>query len=109
MLAALSLVGMPPFSIFISELMVLRAGIGGAHWVAIAIFLVMVVIIFAGLLHHIGAMVFGEPTPAASREPESWSPLLGMMLLAVIMVLLGLTIPASFDGLLRRATEIVVG
>src|SRR6266571_425973 len=85
MLAALSLAGVPPFSIFLA----------------------MVVVIFAGLLHHASAMVFGEPTAAASREPEAWSPLLGMMLLAAIMVLLGLTIPGSFDGLLRRATEII--
>jgi hydrogenase-4 component F len=109
MLAALSLAGVPPFSIFVSELLVLRAGIGAGHWVAIAIFLTMVVIIFAGLLHHVGAMVFGRPTDAAGRQPEAWSPLLGMMLLAAIMILLGLTIPAGFDGLLRRATEIVVG
>ena len=108
MLAALSLAGVPPFSIFVSELMVLRAGIGHLHWVAIAIFLAMVVVIFAGLLHHVSAMVFGEPTAAASREPESWSPLLGMIVLAAIMILLGLTIPASFDRLLRRATEIIV-
>jgi len=109
MLAALSLAGVPPFSIFVSELMILRAGIGQGHWVAIAIFLAMVVVIFAGLLHHVGAMAFGEPTETATREPEAWSPLLGMMLLAAIMILLGLTIPASIDGLLRRATEIVVG
>ena len=109
MLAALSLAGMPPFSIFVSELMVLRAGIGQGHWVVIAIFLAMVVIIFAGLLHHVGGMAFGEPTAAATREPESWSPLLGMMLLAGIMILLGLTIPATLDGLLRRAMEIIVG
>ena len=108
MLAALSLAGMPPFAIFISELMVLRAGIGHGHWVAVAIFLAMVVVIFAGLLHHAGAMAFGEPTPAAGREPETWSPLLGMILLAAIMVLLGLTIPPSFDRLLQRATEIIV-
>jgi hypothetical protein len=31
-----------------------------------------------------------------------------MMLLAAIMILLGLTIPASFDRLLGRATEIIV-
>src|SRR5439155_3791945 len=99
--------GVPPFSIFVSELMVLRAGIGHGHWTAIAIFLVMVVVIFAGLLHHAGAMAFGEPTPATSREPEAWSPLLGMMLLAAIMILLGLYIPASIDGLFRRATEII--
>jgi hydrogenase-4 component F len=109
MLAALSLAGVPPFSIFVSELMVLRAGIGPGHWLAVAIFLSMVVIIFAGLLHHVGAMAFGKPTDAVGREPELWSPLLGMMLLAAIMILLGLTIPASFDGLLRRATEIVIG
>jgi hydrogenase-4 component F len=108
MLAALSLAGLPPFSIFISELMVLRAGIGYKHWVAIAIFLAMVVIIFAGLLHHVGSMVFGEPT-AASREFEVRSPLLAMLLLAAIMILLGLTIPATFDGYLQRATEVVVG
>ena len=106
MLAVLSLAGVPPFSIFVSELMVLRAGIGQGHWVAIAIFLAMAVVIFAGLLHHAGAMSFGEPTPAASRERESWSPLLGMLLLAGIMILLGLTIPAALDGLLGRATEI---
>jgi hypothetical protein len=54
-------------------------------------------------------MLFGEPTPAAGRESEAPSPLLGMMLLAAIMVLLGLTIPAGFDGVLRRAAEIVIG
>jgi hydrogenase-4 component F len=108
MLAALSLAGMPGFSIFVSELLALRAGIGGGHWAAIATFLAMVVVIFAGLLHHAGSMGFGEPPAAASREPERWSPLLGMLLLAAIMVVTGLTIPASFDALLRSATEIIV-
>lgn len=109
MLSALSLAGLPPFSIFVSELMLLRSGIGHGHWVAIAIFLSMVVVILAGLLHHVGAMAFGPPTAAAGREPEAWSPLLGMVLLAAIMILLGVTLPPSVDGLLRRATEIVVG
>jgi hydrogenase-4 component F len=108
MLAALSLAGVPGFSIFVSELLALRAGIGDGHWMAVAIFLVMVAVIFAGLLHHAGSMAFGEPPAAASREPEAWSPLLGMLLLAAIMILTGLTIPAPFDGLLRRATEIIL-
>lgn len=108
MLAALSLAGVPPFSIFVSELMVLRAGIGHGQWVAIAVFLAMVVVIFAGLLHHVGGMVFGEPTAAAGREAEASFPLVGMVLLAAIMVLLGLTLPASYDGLIRGATEIIV-
>jgi hypothetical protein len=32
-----------------------------------------------------------------------------MIVLAAITIVLGLTLPAGFDGLLRRATEIVVG
>jgi hydrogenase-4 component F len=108
MLAALSLAGMPPFSIFVSEIMVLRAGIGNGHWLAIAVFLATVVVIFAGLLHHAGSMAFGEPTPAAAREREAWSPIVGMVLLAAIMIALGLGIPGSVDGALRRATEIIV-
>ncbi len=109
MLAALSLAGVPPFSIFVSELMVLRAGIGGGHWTAIAIFLAMVVVIFAGLLHHAGSMVFGRTSAGTGREPEARSPLLGMILLAGVMVLLGLTIPAGLDAILRRAAEVVRG
>src|SRR3970282_2770038 len=109
MLAALSLAGVPPFSIFVSELMVLRAGIGHSQWVAIAIFLAMVVIIFAGLLHHVGAMAFVQPTAAAGREPEAWSPLIAMLLLAAVMILFGLTLPAGVDGLLTRAAAIVSG
>ncbi len=108
MLAALSLAGVPPFSIFVSELMVLRAGIGSGHWTVIGMFLAMIVVIFAGLLHHVGAMAFGPPSATASRDPEAWSPLLGMLLLATIMIVLGLTIPGSFDGVLRRAAEIIV-
>jgi hydrogenase-4 component F len=108
MLSALSLAGLPPFAIFVSELLMLRAGIGGSQWTALAIFLAMVVVILAGLLHHVGAMAYGTPTAAASREPETWSPLLGMALLAAIMILLGLVLPADIDGILRRATEIVV-
>jgi hydrogenase-4 component F len=107
-LAALSLAGLPPFSIFVSELMLLRAGIAHGQWVPIATFLAMVVVILAGLLHHVGAMAFGRPAAAARREAEAWFPLLGMALLAAIMIVLGLTLPASVDGLLRRATEIVV-
>jgi hydrogenase-4 component F len=108
MLAALSLAGVPPFSIFVSELMVLRAGIGQGHWVVIAIFLAMVVTIFAGLLHHASAMAFGEPPAAVDRDAEAWSPLVGMVLLAVFMILLGLSVPGSIHVPLQRATEIVV-
>ena len=106
---AFSLAGVPPFSIFVSELLVVRAGLGGGHYLAVGVFLLMVAVIFAGLVHHAGAMAFGTAPAGADRSrPRLW-PLAGMALLGVVMLALGVFIPPGLDGLLRRATEIILG
>jgi uncharacterized membrane protein len=92
-----------------SELIMIRAGLGSGHYVAVAVFLVMVVVIFAGLIHHVGQMVFGVADKAADRAPEARLPLLGVLLLAAVMVLLGVYMPASLNRVLMRATEIILG
>jgi hydrogenase-4 component F len=109
MLGAFSLAGMPPFSIFVSELLVLRAGIAAGRYVTIAIFLAMVVVIFAGLIHHAGKMAFGEPDEAVRRGGEALSGVLAMGLLAAVMLLLGLTVPPGLDRILTRAAEVTLG
>jgi hydrogenase-4 component F len=109
LLGAFCLAGTPPFSIFVSELLVLRAGIAGSHWVAVALFLLMVTIIFAGLIHHAGRMVFGEASPSAGRGPEAAAPIAGMLLLAAVMLLFGLFLPGELDAMLTRATEVILG
>ena len=109
MLGAFSLAGTPPFSIFVSELLVIKAGLAARHFFAIAIFLVMVIAIFAGLIHHAGKMAFGEPDPAILRKGEPASGILAMFLLAATMLLLGLTIPAALNSVLTHATEVTLG
>jgi len=109
LLGAFSLAGVPPFSIFVSELMVVRAGIASGHFAAVGLFLLMVVVIFAGLIHHVGSMAFGVAPARVDRSPESMAGVAGMLLLAVVMLLLGIWIPPSLHGLLERATEIVLG
>jgi hydrogenase-4 component F len=109
LMGAFSLAGTPPFSIFISELMVIQAGLAAGRYVTVAIFLVMVVLIFAGLIHHVGQMVFGVAPASASRAREAPLPLFGMLLLVAAMVLLGVSMPAGLDRVLARATEIILG
>lgn len=109
LMGAFSLAGTPPFSIFISELIVIRAGLTSGHYVAVAVFLIMVVVIFAGLIHHVGQMVFGVADKTADRGPEARLSLLGMLLLAAVMVLLGVYMPAILNRVLMRATEIILG
>src|SRR5512143_418626 len=109
LMGAFSLAGTPPFSIFMSELIVIRAGIASGRFASAAIFLVVVVVIFSGLIHHVGQMAFGKAAESADRRREALSPLLAMALLAGVMVLLGASIPLHLDGVLARATEIVLG
>ena len=109
LMGAFSLAGTPPFSIFVSELIVIRAGLAAHSYAAVAVFLLMVVIIFAGLILHVGQIAFGTAEGEVERGPEARSPLLGMAILAAVMVLLGTWIPLQPDRLLARATEIVLG
>jgi hydrogenase-4 component F len=109
LMAAFSLAGAPPFSIFISELITIRAGIGAGHYGAVSVFLVMMVVIFAGLIHHVGQIVFGVAEQTADRGREARWPLVGMIVLASVMLLLGIHMPASLDHALMRATEVVLG
>ena len=109
LMGAFSLAGTPPFSIFMSELIIIRAGLASGRYVTVAVFLVMVVVIFAGLIHHVGLMAFGKPDKSAVGGREARLPLLGMVLLAAAMVLLGVTMPGSLERVLARATEIIVG
>src|SRR5512138_2816112 len=87
LMGAFSLAGTPPFSIFVSELIVIRAGLAAGRHVTVAIFLLMVVIIFAGLVLHVGQMAFGTAEGEVDRGREPRSPLLGMAILAAAMVL----------------------
>jgi hydrogenase-4 component F len=109
MLGAFSLAGIPPFSIFVSELLVIKAAIASKHFIAIANFLVMVVLIFAGLIHHAGKMAFGDPGETVIRGDEPASGVLAMFVLAGIMLLLGLTIPSALNSVLTRAAEVTLG
>jgi hypothetical protein len=69
----------------------------------------MVVVIFAGLIHHAGRMAFGPLDPVVRRRGEALSGIVAMIMLVVVMLLLGLTVPAALNGVLMRATEVTLG
>ncbi len=65
----LALIGLPPFSIFASELGIARAGFTeGIGW-ATAVALVLVVVIAAALVGHTSRMLLGAPSEAPPAPP----------------------------------------
>ncbi|RQX09260.1 proton-conducting transporter membrane subunit, partial [Micromonospora inaquosa] len=63
-LALLALLGLPPFSLFASELGIARAGLAAGHGWAIAVAFALVLISFAALARHGAGMLLGPPDPS---------------------------------------------
>jgi hydrogenase-4 component F len=105
--AALALVGLPPFGLFISEFMILRAGfVVGPVWMA-AVALVLLVVVFAGILRTTHRMLYG-PTPDGVRGGEverRWAIPAAAAIAA--LVLLGVATPPALSAALARVAEIV--
>ncbi|NMC34918.1 MAG: hypothetical protein GYA36_21060 [Veillonellaceae bacterium] len=104
----LALVGMPPFNIFMSEFMILWAAFQSAGQtasgiippaeaqVAVIVFVVTVTLIFGGLVSHLARLLLG-PSPIPTLEPN-FSPLallllMPFVLMIIIILLFGITIP----------------
>jgi hydrogenase-4 component F len=105
-LGLLALLGLPPFSLFASELAVARAGVAsGLGWaVAVAFFLLLV--IFAAIAGHASQMLLGDPGPATwtHRTPAgALVPLIGGL---VVVAALGVSI-WPIQRLLHAAAAVV--
>jgi len=88
---AVAITGAPPFGLFLSEFVILRAGLHRSHiWAALAM-LVLLIVIFIGFLNHFRRMYFNHGTGEAARaRPFSawcvvpmWLALLPLLLFGV--------------------------
>lgn len=99
----LALVGLPPFGLFVSEFLLLRAAIaGGRTWLAGAV-LALLLIAFVSLLSHLNRMLYGEPpTGVPLGEARGW-PIAALVVPAVLLVALGIVLPGPFVALLDQS------
>jgi hydrogenase-4 component F len=117
LVAGLSLVALPPFSPFASELYILSAlsvwhaasGAAGALDLGlVAVFLVLAVILFAGFLARLSAMLWGEPPKDVARgETWEWGHL-SLIVTIVVLIGFGLALPEHVQTLLNRATGVLL-
>ena len=112
LLAIVIITGSPPFGIFFSEMIILRAGFAGSHALATSVFLAALVVLFCGFTYQVGRLVLG-PQPAEPRRavtPETLDLCLGTAIVAaVIAVIAGFYLPNPLLELIRAATQVVGG
>lgn len=109
LLGGLALTGSPPFSVFISEFSILSAGFRqGYAWEAIAM-LILIALIFVGFLSYINSMVFGKVNTTVQPGEISSLSVLAMGLSVVLVVGMGVFIPAPLSELLHQAATVLGG
>ena len=101
--------GSPPFGLFLSELTILAAAIrGGFVWLAVVVMFLLAVI-FVGMAKMILDVAYGTPTGTAEPARETPSLVVGPLLLAMLVLMLGLYLPAPLRVLLGQAARALGG
>ena len=107
LMAALAVTGTPPFSMFQSEFIVLRAGFAAQRTLAVVLFVVFVAAIFCGFFYHVAQLVWGKnPASTPSREHADWKTA-PMIALAAAVVLIAFWFPTPIYTLVERAAQIL--
>jgi hydrogenase-4 component F len=102
-----ALAGLPPFSLFLSEILIIQAAWAAGHPVLTVVVLLFLMMAFGSLVVQLQRMLFGC---AAASVPRGERPSLPLALLAVPVVLLaviGVTLPEPMRMLLTRAAGLV--
>jgi hydrogenase-4 component F len=100
--ATLALVGVPPFGLFVSELLILRAGFAGGHPVAAGAALALLVVAFGGILRTVNRMAYGVgPAEVPAGERVSW-PLAPVAVSLLLLTLIGLGLPPGLLPVIER-------
>ena len=108
LMAMLAIIGMPPFSLFQSEFLILRAAFDAGHYLPTALFILFGTGIFAGALLHVGGLVLGPAGEGPAVGPRPWREY-SMLALAAVLVIIAFWLPAPLLALIRGAADVVTG
>jgi len=100
---ALAVTGAPPFALFLSELSILQGGAVDHRFLPVALLTLCMVGAFCAVLYHVTRMVFGKATASGPVPAFPRSYALALFVAFVPVVLLGVSLPAPVEHLLRLA------
>jgi hydrogenase-4 component F len=110
LLGLLAIIGLPPFGVFNSELVIILSAFSSANYLAVALFMLFVVGVFVGMIKQMTPIFFGgkrQPEQLEFREP----PLASFVLITalIIIVILGVYLPQPVTAILNATREIIMG
>ncbi len=113
-LGGLAIIGSPPFAPFASEFLIFKSGLTNGHFIAMALYLLFLGIIFVAVSKIVFGMAQGEPRQTMDKGISSarwshWSLIVPSAFLAMLVLLFGLYIPPLLGNLLHAAADLLGG
>jgi hydrogenase-4 component F len=93
LIGVFALTGLPPFSIFFSEMMIIIAAFMKGSYLAVGLLLISLAVIFGAFIFYFGKMLFGKPPKDMTRFEEGAGGKLAFIFLSVLICVLGVLLP----------------
>ncbi len=90
LLGCFALTGLPPFSLFISEMMILIGAFNRSSYLVAGLLLLFLAVIFGAFIYHFGKMLFGNLPKGMIVTRESLSAKLAFLFLLFLICALGI-------------------
>ena len=105
LMGTVGLLAFPPSGLFVSELMILRELIAGAHWIALALFVLLICLVIYTLCRRFFGLLF-RPVNARNIQPETTNRISTGLQFALILtaLVLGIVQPQPFVDFIHAIT-----
>jgi hydrogenase-4 component F len=108
-LAAMAAIGLPPFGLFFSELIVISGGIAAGKVALSVLVLVALIACFCGILQQLTRILLGTPRRARTDNGTFLDGVPAMALLLGALLVFSVWLPAPLLELMRQAAGIIGG
>src|SRR5512135_536213 len=102
-----ALVGVPPFNIFLSKFMIVSAGIATGHLWLMVVCLLLLMLAFVALFKMLSTVVLGSKPDNVAKGDAGFTALAPIVILMILVVALGVTMPGPLSTLLDGAARVV--
>ena len=107
--AAVAVSGLPPFGLFVSELLIVTGGFTSQQaWVSVVL-LAALIAVFCGVLIKLSGLLLGPARPDHPREQMPAGHVVAMSLPLVALLVFSLWVPDSLRQLMEQAANIIRG
>ncbi|HLE13071.1 MAG: hypothetical protein A2504_07315 [Bdellovibrionales bacterium RIFOXYD12_FULL_39_22] len=109
LIGVFALLGFAPFGSFFGELFIMKSMIDGRYFAVFASFGFLMTLVFVAVGRTTFPMIWGNPPEELSPAPESFFALMPIIFFTLLLISMGIYIPAGANELLQKIATIIGG